>query len=774
MKTINVLSKPKAILILSIVTVILLLILPYYLFSGGLFLGGDDSKLYYIYPLEYIKHISFFSWLKVSSLGFNGPTQFNMPFLSVWLLLDYFIKSKVILDYLSFSLSLILGFIFFQRLIKELMPPRAGNGYFLEAFIGSLFYILSPILIVNQLAVFLTPVWLIGLIPIIIFYFIKYVKDGRFIYIFKNTIWCTIFSITLFTVPWILGLVISLTVGFGLSLYLYKKSEVITFLKKSLLFFGLLAVSQSFWLLPNILAILSSFLSNSSILTSPYYVGTFRPVVEATASGNIIYPLLNLFHYQIAADFGWQLNKVFVEYYNKTLLLNIIFVLILFAGILSYKRSLNKHERKIYLILIMSLMISLFLFTVNIGPLKDFFLVLGKIPGFLMFRNFSDKFAFGFIFLYSVIFSFSLIIIKRFRWRFYKILLLLTTLIIILNFVPVKSLVNAPLWTTKNTYGGINLPNEYTNFLADVGKKIQASDNVISLPLNIGSYAIFKDENSNRMYIGSSRFNLFTNSNDFSGDFSFLPSETKKLYRYMETKEYKKINEFLYKYNINYIFLTKNIPQEVKRSFLFNQSLLKYQNNDLIENLSSRKILSSSKGNYELYELKEQNTLLNTKNLYFQKVSPVKFRLYMKNIKNPQNLTFLDNFDPGWKIYIKKAPNSSWCKPSRVIGNVTECLFGNRLFDREDPFYLLDRSLFDNSHKIFDGYANQWILDSEYIKKNYDNSYYSVNKDGSTNIELVLYFRPQSYFYLGSIISVLFFAASGIILIRKSKSHDNL
>lgn len=39
-----------------------------------------------------------------------------------------------------------------------------------------------------------------------------------------------------------------------------------------------------------------------------------------------------------------------------------------------------------------------------------------------------------------------------------------------------------------------------------------------------------------------------------------------------------------------------------------------------------------------------------------------------------------------------------------------------------------------------------------------DYKYYIENLDGSIDVELTLYFKPQSYFYLGIIVSVTTFA----------------
>lgn len=52
-------------------------------------------------------------------------------------------------------------------------------------------------------------------------------------------------------------------------------------------------------------------------------------------------------------------------------------------------------------------------------------------------------------------------------------------------------------------------------------------------------------------------------------------------------------------------------------------------------------------------------------------------------------------------------------------------------------------------------YANQWTIDPEYIRANYPREFYRENSDGTIDVRMTMYFRPQSYFYLGLIISGL-------------------
>ena len=63
-------------------------------------------------------------------------------------------------------------------------------------------------------------------------------------------------------------------------------------------------------------------------------------------------------------------------------------------------------------------------------------------------------------------------------------------------------------------------------------------------------------------------------------------------------------------------------------------------------------------------------------------------------------------------------------------GNITECINKDyTFFEGEELKYLYEKSIFDSSHHL--------------VK-----DYYKENPDGSIDVNLTLYFKPQSYFYL--------------------------
>lgn len=101
-------------------------------------------------------------------------------------------------------------------------------------------------------------------------------------------------------------------------------------------------------------------------------------------------------------------------------------------------------------------------------------------------------------------------------------------------------------------------------------------------------------------------------------------------------------------------------------------------------------------------------------------VSASKYHFVLKNISKV-NLIFSQTFDNNWSIYDN---GIDFLTPIR------------------------DKWYFSNTHVKSFLWFNQRTLDADYIKKNFPKDYYKENPDGSIDINLTLYFRPQSYFYL--------------------------
>lgn len=740
-----------------------------------MYLGGDDTRLFYSYPIEFLKNATFFSWYKISSIGINGPSQYLAPFLLLTAVINYFIPSKVAMNYLALSMPLILGFIYFQKAIRELF--KVEKKYFFEVYLGSIFYILSPILMIEQLFVFLISIWLIALIPILIYYFLKYLDTGRFKYVYVSAIWCVILSFALYAVPWIAGFLLPVIIGLLIASTFYSKKQIVSFLKRLLIFAGFILFTQAFWMA----GFVSLYLdlgqdSFASKFLSKGFVDTFTPTILSTATGNILYPLLNLFHRQIAFDFEWKLKEVFIQFYDKIYLLNAIYIVVFYVGLMKFRTYLNDRNKKIFIFLLISFIFSLYFYTVNIGPLKNVFLLMGSIPGFTMFRNFFDKFAPGYVMLYSAVISISLIMVSKKFPKKRNIILCSFLLITLLNFIPVKETVNSVLWTTVDLKKTLIIPQEYINFMKKLDTNISPTNNILSVPFGTSAYTVITDDTVRKhVYVGVSPVKIFSGISDISGHYSFGYTPIADVVdNFIIKRDYAKLKNVMYEYNINYIMLTKNVPKALIDSYVFNTDLYKAQDKDFLNAITKKKVIESDNGNYILYEAKKKNNLINSANAMYKRISQVKYKIYVKNLQKKQAIELVDSYHAGWKLFLSKNSSSDFCyeRNKKTFREPYECSGDEKLFENEDILYLFKKDIFRTSHSLLDGYANKWTIDPSYVKKNYDSNYYTVNKDGSINIELTMYFVPQTYFYVGTIFTVLLLVAGGIYSVKQKKKNE--
>lgn len=764
-------KKLNIVLLLNILTSFLFLLLPYYLFAGKLYIGGDDTRLFYSYPYEFLKNVAYFSWINISTVGISGSQQYLLPFVTIWSILKYFINNPVVLSYLAFSLPILLGCLFFQKFVKALF--NLNKEFDLEVYVGSLFYILSPILIINQLFIFLIAVWLLCIIPALGYFYLQYLKTASFRYIYVSMLFTFILSFTMFTMPWSFGFLLPLCIGLFILAFFSSKAEIFKFIKMSVIYTLCLLATQSFW----IFGFLAPYIfrdENSMALkfVSKGFLNTFAPTILSTAKGLINYPLLNLFQRQIAFDYVWKLKDDFIRLYDKTFILNSIFIVILGIGIFSYKKYLNKQNRHTYLFIFFSFLISLYFFVVNIGPLKELFLLFGKIPGFVMFRNFYDKFAPGYVIFYSILITISLVLFKKRYPKLESKMLYVLAAIILLNFSVVKSTVNSALWTTESVYKTITIPMEYLRFMNDIRLMIPSTNTILSIPFGTSVYTVIKDAELDNVYVGTSPVKIFSGVNDISGHLSFnFTKEANIIDSLILDRKYKELNTILYNHVINYVLVTKNIPTQVLQSWIFYKDILEKQDDEFLTSITDKKVLTSLNGNYELYTTKGQNSLLESKNLIYKKINTVKYVADITNIINPQSFKFNDSYNFGWNIYLQKKQGSSLCDVSTVVNTtVRECKEEFKFFDIHELSYLWKKPVFNTSHVVTDASTNEWTIDPNFIKTNYGEDYYTRNSDGSINIRFVLYYVPQLFFYYGAIVSGLAIIISSVyMLYRKYK-----
>ena len=495
---------------------------------------------------------------------------------------------------------------------------------------------------------------------------------------------------------------------------------------------------------------------------------------------NLIFPLLNLFHRSIVFKFDWAIKSVYESLYDNIFILNLIFIVIVIKVLLSYRYLLEATEKKTFFILVFAWLISLFFFTVNIGPLKYVFLVFGDIPGFVMFRNPYDKFAIGFVFIYATLISFSLWAIlnetstKKNKYKYG--LIGLCTITLFINSFPIKSLVNKPLWKTKDIYTAINVPIEYLNFIEQVKRNTQVTSNILSIPFAFPAYSIIKDESSNAVFAGGSPLKILTGINDFSGFMSFPNPEALKFHRAVLGQKFPEVKRFLHDNNIGYLFINHNIPKEVMQSYIFSSypdqaSFNRNLESWLLPNFTGTKLSTSNNGSYELYRTNIKTAILESKDLVFKKISPVKYKLRIRNVTEHHALIFKDKFNTGWKLYLDKVSGTNFCQDINdgLPVGMGECARVNRLFDWEDIQYLWKKNLSFKHLPDKNDIHNVWIIDKKLISS-FSNENYVLHHDGVMDVEMTLFFYPQLYFYIGIIVTIIALFVFSLLAYRQSRS----
>ncbi|VVA44300.1 conserved membrane hypothetical protein [Candidatus Roizmanbacteria bacterium] len=393
-----------------------------------------------------------------------------------------------------------------------------------------------------------------------------------------------------------------------------------------------------------------------------------------------------------------------------------------------------------------------------------------KVSPFGFFRSFSR-----FIILYLVIFIFLFtFLFKNWKNKYKNYFLLLTILLLIIS---------NTIFFSGDLGGFIasaKLPKEYISVNEKYFQKDQSQYNILTLPnIPYESYIWFFADKKTRSgeYINQSTYfrELFFSKpvvyNRYAVNLDFRNDLFKSFFKY--GKEFKfpgNFSQIIDGLNVKYILVQKdlinvlenNIPVPVKK-------YINYFNKD------SGFILKENNKSFALYENKGYLPIVLMSDMQFIKVNDTKYILFIKNLKDKESLSFLQGYNEQWKLYLQSNSDDKKCKSIKYYENVqtTECKSVEQKIDREELSYLYKNTIFDDTHKLVNQYANGWTINPDYIKQNFSKKLYKENPDGSIDIKLTLYFQSQSYFYLGIIItSIMIFSCFAYLGIRVVKNKN--
>lgn len=130
--------------------------------------------------------------------------------------------------------------------------------------------------------------------------------------------------------------------------------------------------------------------------------------------------------------------------------------------------------------------------------------------------------------------------------------------------------------------------------------------------------------------------------------------------------------------------------------------------------------------------------------LTFKKINPTKYIVAVENATQPFFLVFSESYHPQWRVYIEdELVRFDYIIAEYPTINVREAKHDWYNFTPGDIVFLFKKPAVNETlHFIANGYANAWYIDPK-----------EFDRDSDGKFTIIIYFLPQSLFYLGLFIS---------------------
>lgn len=724
---------------------VLLPVIVIYFWLASLQIGGDDSKLYYYFPSEYLTHFStkIISDNQAGSLGFYFSQTYTTAITTSLTLAKYLIKQGSFLQGLSFALNILASLYFFWKLFRQLSKSKSN----LVCFISSVLYTTSSFTYFSVWTHQLFSVYLLSLFPAAFYFLLKFLETKKYKHIFSLLLISFLLSFTFFSIPWILATLIVFS-PLILNQWHQNKKYLIKF---SLIFFPLIILLNAHWLFHFIYAPLTYKSGNGDVIsqvTSGKVADNSAYNIAAISRNNsLFYPINQVFHKSIQEDFGWKTLDVFKNYYEKFIPFNFIFIFVI--G-LSFLLEDDLKKKRILLVSLASWLMALYFFTVNIGSWGlSLFLKMNKyLPGFSMFRNMQDKFSIGLALSSAILIGLSLSTLtqKIKNQTVLKLTMLFILLVTAINAYPfIKGeLIKLPFGTSLEIYNRLKNTEEQVGTVINGFDNLDSNKKILWFPLNTANYVIIKDKYVDKqVYAGVSPLSLLTNYSDFNGLLSFNEYQKLLILDYINNKKYQDLGNLFKTLNIGYIALYDFNSENIEQSYLFSMAepgdfYKKQKETQLLKTILGEKIKSVD-NYYTIYKINDSfsNQKIYTTDSYenipafdstvnFTKIDSHKYKIKINNLTEKRKLVFLDPYHDKWQLY---------------LGDQTK------------------NPIIYGKHFLVFNYANGWDLDPEIV---------------GNNPELTLYFQPYDYYFPMIVVSITTLAiviCSYIYFLRREEDN---
>jgi len=714
---------------------LLLLFIPFAIWGNTYLVGGDDTRLYYVFPFQFLKNYAFNiisdNTLAGAMTGYTSVAYFAPMFFIFWI---FKFIPYVSTQLLLYGLNLSLGFLGFYTLINLWIRPK-NTKEFSANIIAGIFYVTSIYLVKTMYTNQLLSIYLISVLPWTLYLFFKGVKQKKVVFVLLSVIVFSLFSSTINTLPWWAGIILVLLPLFLYEFLLQKK----IFFIYSCVFIALFFLLNFYWIFHFIYPYIHpvGLQSIFQYYSSTNFIKDNIRIITGVAG---LFTPLNIPFIQMDSNFANDISLILLPQ-------SIFFACIIAAGLITLR---NKEEKTIvYFVVLFSFLLSWFFFSPNIGLYgTNVFLFFGNhIPFFTMFRNMFDKFALPLAFMYAFALAISLQII----FRFIRLKWISTGLIILLAIILLFTSVSNALFLKKQINPLTTFSGEFNSDFMKMVSYLPSLDNasrVAWIPLNAPTYTSVEDgKYPGHFYSGLSPLRELANMSDYAGGFSFITSTDlflgDRLFTLLDQGKYMQVGKILQQRNTKYIIVDHQLPPPYLQSFYYGGDSLKLlndQGNSFQKIILGRKIKDFG-SRYSLYSINprfENNKLYLTEsfstfpkefsNLSYKRLTSYSYDISITHLKKTEKLIFLDPYYQDWKLSLTSQNGS-------------------------------EQEYAANDNVVF-GYANGWNIDPEKIKTQSGEGYYSANPDGSINITLRLYFAIQRYSFFAYALSGITFLIS--------------
>jgi hypothetical protein len=668
----------------------------------------------------------------------------NIYFLLVYALKFTYLAAEKLLFFIILFSSMSVSFIGFNKLAAYFDKNIKKSS----VFIISLWYCFNPYtLILWHTGNYTISLSLTYALAPLITYYLHTAMFSKFN--FRNII---IFVLLLYfasAVFWLFASLLFFMTFYALIYLIMNKNQVLPFIRNlftALLFYVPLVSFIAF----NILYQLHNIAGDSNATFLPTY---------GSQLGGMIYQMLLYSSWAIYTPWYPRTLFSFAQYYfSPYYLCSMLFMYAIIAvGIIKYvfkrvypfHQIINKIKRfafnkqdKLLISTVLLYIISVFFAKASQPPFGEIFTYLyTHFSLFTVFR--SADIRFGFLIILTI--SLLLLYLSKFYHKFFY-LFSISLLIVVPNIYLLNGIAVFGENVKDKFYDRVTYYSQSQQQLSDFFNRFtEGSGYILTIPsVQFGLYNIDKNETFIGQDILTKNITMSSlyllESKCTSQICSIYEKTNQQLLEALKSKDLTELNRFPIKYIVHrrdincpgcFDISEKNLGKYLSKVF----------NNDL----------------YTVYKMTAFTPIINAKkvSVLFTNSNPIRYDVELKNLKNKQDLNLLLSYNKDWKVYLGNKNNSINCNNGKVkySTNISECVKPKIFFEGDELSYLWKKPLFENSQGLENGYANKWTIDPEYIKRNFPATDYTVNKDDSINIDLIIYFAPQSWLYLTFILS---------------------